>query len=473
MKRNIGWVLLASVTAILFTMAWDFTPRVSSQGKQKRGPDKGIARDKPTLENYDIRSDHSKENRVALESYRRQILGAKQKSLLSARQAMMNAQAKLAERVPGLKVEVNQALVSPEIVGVEGGDRLLTKPSREGHETIARRFIAQNAALYGLTAAQAAQLKVIAGYTNPAGNLSWIELQQEINGIPVFQGTLRAVLSKEGEIVRTAGNLAPSLSYVSMETAPKMSAVEAAAAAAESIGVAVDSGSLSIETAAPDGKTHVLSGGPFAESVKAELVYFPLEPGVATLAYSMVLWGDVAAYYILVDANTGRLLWRKNITNNQSQSATYSVYNDDSPAPLSPTNVLPGSGIQGVGLSRTTISLVSELPAFDNLGWIPDGSNVTTGNNVDAGLDVFFPNGIDPDSRPTGSPFRVFNFTYNPGGTPGEQAPTGADYRKGAVTNVFFWANRYHDRLYELGFTEAAGNFRATTLVVEVWAMIM
>jgi hypothetical protein len=28
------------------------------------------------------------------------------------------------------------------------------------------------------------------------------------------------------------------------------------------------------------------------------------------------------------------------------------------------------------------------------------------------------------------------------------------------VTNLFFWSNRYHDRLYELGFTEAARNFQ-------------
>ncbi len=30
----------------------------------------------------------------------------------------------------------------------------------------------------------------------------------------------------------------------------------------------------------------------------------------------------------------------------------------------------------------------------------------------------------------------------------------------GVVTNLFFWSNRYHDRLYELGFTEAARNFQ-------------
>jgi hypothetical protein len=155
-------------------------------------------------------------------------------------------------------------------------------------------------------------------------------------------------------------------------------------------------------------------------------------------------------------------LWRKNITRYQTQPATYSVYNDDSPAPLSPTSALPGSGVQGSPIARTLFTLISELPAFDNLGWITDGVNTTTGNNVDAGLDIVSPNGIDVDGRPVGSPFRVFDFPYNP--SPGDpapgDAPTIANYRMGAVTNLFFWSNRYHDRLYELGFTEAARNFQ-------------
>ena len=30
----------------------------------------------------------------------------------------------------------------------------------------------------------------------------------------------------------------------------------------------------------------------------------------------------------------------------------------------------------------------------------------------------------------------------------------------GIVTNLFFWSNRYHDRLYQYGFTEPARNFQ-------------
>jgi subtilisin-like proprotein convertase family protein len=77
-------------------------------------------------------------------------------------------------------------------------------------------------------------------------------------------------------------------------------------------------------------------------------------------------------------------------------------------------------------------------------------------------MDLVSPNGIDPDGRPIGSPDRVFDFIYNPGSgiPPPGDAPTLAAFRFGEAVNMFFWANRYHDRLYELGFTEAAGNFQ-------------
>src|SRR5262249_35717117 len=149
--------------------------------------------------------------------------------------------------------------------------------------------------------------------------------------------------------------------------------------------------------ASTDGTTVIFNpAGSFTDDIKVELIFFPLDAGLATPAWSTVLWQENAAPYILVDAYTPEfgVLWRSNITADQTQTATYSVYNDDSPAPLSPSNAFPGSGIQGAAIPRTLFTLISELPAFDNLGWITDGVNTTTGNNVDAGLDIVAPNGI-------------------------------------------------------------------------------
>ena len=50
--------------------------------------------------------------------------------------------------------------------------------------------------------------------------------------------------------------------------------------------------------------------------------------------------------------------------------------------------------------------------------------------------------------------------TRAPGLPPPGESPTLPNYRFGEVVHMFFWSNRYHDRLYELGFTEAARNFQ-------------
>ena len=57
--------------------------------------------------------------------------------------------------------------------------------------------------------------------------------------------------------------------------------------------------------------------------------------------------------------------------------------------------------------------------------------------------------------RPQGSPARVFDFPIDL-----SQSPT--NYSSAAVVNLFYWCNWMHDRLYDLGFTEAAGNFQET-----------
>jgi hypothetical protein len=81
-----------------------------------------------------------------------------------------------------------------------------------------------------------------------------------------------------------------------------------------------------------------------------------------------------------------------------------------------------------------------------------DGVNETLGNNVDAHLDR---NANDqPDlPRPQGSATRVFDFPMDL-----TQSPT--NYGDASVVELFYWANWAHDQFYQLGFTEAAGNFQ-------------
>ena len=79
---------------------------------------------------------------------------------------------------------------------------------------------------------------------------------------------------------------------------------------------------------------------------------------------------------------------------------------------------------------------------------IPDGSlrNPRGGGAVvDRDFDQL------PDvARPNGGAARVFNFPLNLGAAP-------LSYQAASTVQLFYDANYYHDRLYQLGFTESAG----------------
>jgi subtilisin-like proprotein convertase family protein len=373
---------------------------------------------------------------------------------------MAAARARLATRQAGTQVEPDPVVGGPSVVRRKGGFLTAAAPGAAA-EQVVRSFLAQEPGLFGLSAADAAALRTTASYANPAGNLRWVTLEQAVAGVPVFRGELRAAVTADGRLAALTSELMPG------KFVPPAAAIGAAAAverAAAAIGVGLEAGLAPLD-ASTDGRRAVFARGPFSADVVAEQMVFPLGPDDGRRAWRVVLMQPGPSYLLLIDAVSGDLLFRKNLTQDQTQTATFEVYPSDSPGPLSPTTATPGSGIQGPAASRGTFTFVSELAAFDNLGWITDGASTTTGNNVDGGLDLVFPDGIDAGGRATGgcvgpSPAcRNFAFTYAPP-PGGADPPTGAAFRNGAVTDLFFWSNRYHDRLYGYGFTEPARNFQ-------------
>jgi len=439
MTHRIRWVSL-----LVLSLAFVLTTSAAQPENAKR--------------NFDVRDDHEKSSLLVKERHLDRH-GQKQKEKKDkVQQAMKKAEKKLEREIAGLEVKLSERTGGVEKVGVAHGRGKLTHGGGGNREHTLRKFLQDNAELFGLERNEVAHLVKDADYANPAGNLGWVRLQKKIKGRGVFRGELQAAFSASGELVAVTGELPAAIDDADAKDEPLVSAAAAIAVAAASVGLAVSPADLQLKESA--GNTRIFGGGPFIDDTKVELQYFPLDVGAVELAYSMVLWiGENEAYSFVVGAEVPDVLFRKNIVDDQTQPATYRVYDADSPAPLSPSTATPGSGIQGAGIARSLFTLVSEGPSFNDLGWIADGGNTTTGNNVDAGLDIVSPDGIDAGGRPTGSPFRVFDFTYNPPPL-GSDPPTNTDYRWGEVAHMFFWSNRYHDRLYDLGFTEAARNFQ-------------
>lgn len=454
-------VVLAGLT-VVFTLPFQMRARAA------KGLFVRTTSQDESLPNYDIRSDKAAADRLLAF---RTAAGKSSPQIADQRDAFVDGEKRLKATVPTLKVDYNDDIRIPEVIApdVKLGRAFLTRASKVKRSAILIDFLNQNDRLIGARTGQINDLRVAADYTNPDGNLSFVELEQVIGGIPVFRGEIKAGFTHDGEIIRVINNFAPGLDYASLPTdfhAPE-SAVRSAAAA-----INVDTAKLTLER---DAETSTDLNAVFGKddwATTAEKMYFPTEPGVAVPAWRVLIWQPVNAYYVIVDAADGTMLWRKNITSDQSQASTYEVYTNpsamvnvaDSPAPLSPGPLDPNTGTQGAITTRTNVTLVGNEAPFtlNNLGWITDGGNITDGNNVEAGLDLGTPNGVDAGSQAAGAPTRVFSSGWNPPpGNPGPgDSPSAAEARRGAVIQMFYAMNRYHDEIYRLGFTEPAHNFQ-------------
>jgi subtilisin-like proprotein convertase family protein len=403
------------------------------------------------------------------------------------------AAARLADSA-GAEIELSHPLGSAEVVRTPRGALTAPAPGRRPEE-VALGFLRSQREIYGLTARQVDDLEVLGVSRSPSG-LEMVRLAQKVGGLPVFQSETRAIVDREGRLIRTTGLLVPGIDEALIPQGARLSPEEALAAALASVGIEVEASRVRRRGGAPDGLPVLLELDDDASgrAVASELVYFPLAPGVLVPAWSQIIFtrgpGD---WFTVVDAETGTLLWRKDIRAHL-EDARFSVYVQadgetpaDSPAPASPNAFTPGSGTQPPAIGRGIVGMLSAYdPAASPGGWIPDGGDTTTGNNVDAYLDR---NGddrpdagaLDRDGRPRGNPDpagnhrdflsgsgapRSFAFTPAPAGADPDAGddPSTPAYQRGAVSDLFYLANWYHDRLFALGFDEAAGNFQVANI---------
>ncbi len=465
----ISFAFLGLLT-VLFLLPNYFSSKAVNDGGKKAG--RGLVNKTSShsdgLEYYDIRLDKSKSASESLATFR-QSSGNDASTIANLKNNLIQGEKELSSKSSSsLNVEYNQDLENPEVISPKsfGEKSFLTSATNVSRAETLRNFSKQNDQLLGLNDNQFDELKVVADYQNPSGNMGFAQLAQRINDVPVFRGEIKAGFTKDGKIVRIINNLAPGLNEanISSDFGDPLDAVKAAAG---HINYELQRPDVTRNEAASDTVRVKFGEGDWATT--AEKMYFPTEIGVARPAWRVLIWQPVNAFYVIVDAETGTMLWRKNITEDQTQAATYEVYANpnsytnfaESPAPLTPGPVAPTTATQGTLLTRTNVTLIGNEGnlSFNNNGWITDGDNTTAGNNTIAGLDLAPPNGVD---APVTGTNRSFITAWNPppgNPAPGD-APTVQAARDGAVIQMFYVVNRYHDALYRLGFTEQAFNFQ-------------
>src|SRR5215813_13678458 len=219
------WSFLSCLFTLGLITAVIAVPYQLGAAAAQKGP-AGTKNNSDSLPYYDIRSTaHSKEGGNAsdlLATWRDQS-GKGAFSVADIRDSFVRGEDQLRSRVPNLKVDYNEDIRTPEVIGpdVKLGKSFLTGPtvgagSKHSDQLIS--FLKENSSLIGGTDSQIGSLKVAADYTDPSGVLSFVELDQEINGIPVFRGEVKAGFTADGEMIRVINNFAPGLDYNSLST---------------------------------------------------------------------------------------------------------------------------------------------------------------------------------------------------------------------------------------------------------------
>ncbi|MDX1545780.1 MAG: M36 family metallopeptidase [Rhodothermales bacterium] len=357
----------------------------------------------------------------------------------------------------------------------------------EQARTIALRHLDQGYAALGLTRADVADRAVSNAYTSRHNGVSHVYIQQRYDGIGVHNALI-TINVKDGRVFSVGNRFVADLAG-KVSGASGLSAIAAAEAAAEAVGLAFSEPLQEISTQpGADRPTLLTTGGTALEPIPARLTYLPLDDGTVQLAWRVGIYTSDAQHYwdVFVDAGSGTALEIDDAVIHDSfgeapASETaeapsfalssgldafhamtpdqYRVY----PMPAeSPNHPFPGG---------TPHTLVTD-PALDG-GTLPAGITTwhdtdgvagaeftdTRGNNVDAYLDLDANNVPDAGSRPDGGAPLIFDFAANPDGPGGPGDPPSA-FRPAAVVNLFYWNNITHDVLWNYGFDEASGNFQ-------------
>jgi len=324
---------------------------------------------------------------------------------------------------------------------VGGGVRVLDRtngflsgPQAGDPAAVALAWVRAHADVFGLDAAQIDALRLVDRTTSNDGvtHLTWAPVS---DSVPAYDSELRVHVDREGRVVTASG---PPLGGLSIPSAtPALSAAQALELAQNDVGGA---GGL------PRALTHagVQRRTTFSNGDSARLVVFDAPSG-DRLAWRVFVAGEGPYMYDeVVDARTGEVLARRNLTRFAVSNASVYEYH-------------PGAASGGTAHT------------VDIARWLTPSATTLTGPNAHAYADVNNNDVADsneeiPPSGGTDWNYPVSFFTgvctfctWNE-----SDFTTERTNRDQATTQVFYFVNNYHDWLEQpdIGFTSSDHNFQ-------------
>ncbi len=329
-------------------------------------------------------------------------------------------------------VDVDAATGTPRVLGKLDG--ALTGPAAGSPKAIADAYVRSHLSDLGLTASDLDALSAPQTTTSPGG-VTEVRWAQSFKGIPSADTDLRVNVADDGRVINVLGSPAHALEVGS--TTPSLDAGEAVRAVQDDVGAFA---SLT-KTAGPAGATRSTS---FRGGSKASLQVMQRTDGTR-LVWRVYYKAAPDAYYdSIVDARTGEVLKRANMTKSDTVVSVWDRY--------------PGAANGGTQHDFTLAA-----------SWLTSAATLT-GPNAHAFSDINDIQGEDhldsgEEVVPGKYPFNANTTTL--GCTPTKQCGwngTSASWKANREQNAvqaFYFVNKFHDHLHDppIGFTAADGAF--------------
>ncbi len=342
----------------------------------------------------------------------------------------------------------------------------------------ALRFLRDHPTKFGLSAADVADVRVTDEYTTQHNGVTHVWLQQQYDGIPVFNALFGLHQLPSGEIVHAGHRFEANLQQRVNTTAPSLSAYKALEIAMANLGFsgfAVPSLRQKIND-----RNFVFEGGAISKTaIPVSICYVPTTDKKIRLAWTMIIQQANTAdlWNMRVDAQTGLVIGKFNQTSYCKPEHLGHLAEDCTEEASSPVATAKQAAAVAdgsfAGEQYRVFPLPIESPAHGNrqlllnpasptaspFGWLDVNGQAgaeytyTRGNNVFA-----YDDADNNDTAPTipgadaGASLN-FDFAFD-----GNAEPT--TNLNAAITNLFYMNNMMHDITYGFGFNEAAGNFQ-------------
>ena len=432
MRRGFAFGLIG--IALTIASLFPFTSSDAALTHQERSPIGSPAGPKPEpLPEFDIRLAGKGEFQdYDLSSVEGKESAARNVATLAAVSALDQFQA-ISGSTQNLRAIANETGAMKNFF-IEGAPLSSSRAGRP--DTIARNYLEQHPSLFQLDAADVADLKLVKEDIDQG--TSFLSYVQTIGGLKVFEGDVKVVVSASGAVLSVREGFLLSGQTLNLNSG--LTELRALAKAFEHAGKNTEIGFIEIQARETPGDIAVYANpmGMNYENVISELTVVRIGDSARLAWHVFTDVGPNEWYEMLIDANSGELLFRHNLYISDAQGTVYTVH--------------PDFG------ARQLVSFVGNTTINTTAGWMGT-STVTTGNNVEAYLDTDANNSPDPNNG-TGlsnghafSSSQNFTFAFSTAVDPRTQ-------QAAVVTNLFYYNNVMHDFSYGLGFTETAGNFQ-------------